>query len=71
MGIPLGSEKMPQGRRLPTSTHQKIAKVQLSLESLGVHFFQPTSRDCPNLPCDVVLDPEEWQAAWIVAHRTK
>jgi len=26
-------------------------------------------RDCPNMPCDVVFDPEEWQAAWIVAHR--
>lgn len=26
-------------------------------------------RDCPNLPCDVMFDPEEWQAAWIVAHR--
>jgi len=28
-------------------------------------------RDCPNLPCDVVFDPQEWQAAWIVAHRTQ
>ena len=28
-------------------------------------------RDCPNLPCDVVFDPEEWQAAWIVAHRAR
>ncbi|MCB1825527.1 MAG: IS4 family transposase [Candidatus Competibacteraceae bacterium] len=27
-------------------------------------------RDGPNLPCDVVFDPAEWQAAWIVAHRT-
>jgi hypothetical protein len=27
-------------------------------------------RDCPNLPCDVVFDPEEWQAAWIVAYRS-
>jgi hypothetical protein len=26
-------------------------------------------RDRPTLPCDVVFDPEEWQAAWIVAHR--
>jgi hypothetical protein len=26
-------------------------------------------RDCPDLPCDVVFDPEEWQAAWIVAYR--
>ena len=28
-------------------------------------------RDCPQLPCDVVFDPEEWQAAWIVAYRAK
>jgi hypothetical protein len=26
-------------------------------------------RDCPDLPCEGVFDPEEWQAAWIVAHR--
>lgn len=26
-------------------------------------------RDCPDLPCDVVFDPAEWQAAWIVAYR--
>lgn len=26
-------------------------------------------RDCPDLPCEVVFAPEEWQAAWIVAHR--
>jgi hypothetical protein len=28
-------------------------------------------RDCPQLPCDVVFDAEEWQAAWIVAYRAK
>jgi len=28
-------------------------------------------RECPNLSCEVVFDPEEWQAAWIVAHRAK
>ena len=28
-------------------------------------------RDGPNLPCDVVFDAEEWQAAWIVARRCK
>lgn len=26
-------------------------------------------RDCPQLPCEVMFDPEEWRAAWIVAHR--
>lgn len=28
-------------------------------------------REGPDLSCEVVFDPEEWQAAWIVAHRTK
>jgi len=28
-------------------------------------------RECPNLPCDVVFDSEEWQAAWIVEKRQK
>jgi hypothetical protein len=27
-------------------------------------------RECPNLPCEVVFDLEEWPAAWIVAHRS-
>jgi len=27
-------------------------------------------RECPDLPCEIVFDPEEWQAAWIVARRT-
>ena len=26
-------------------------------------------RDCPNLPCDVVFDPEVWPAAWLGAQR--
>lgn len=26
-------------------------------------------RECPDLPCEVVFTPEEWQAAWIVSHR--
>src|SRR5512135_3162007 len=26
-------------------------------------------RDYPDLPCEVMFDPEEWQAAWIVAKR--
>lgn len=31
----------------------------------------PWGRECPDLSCEVVFDPEEWQAAWIVAHREK
>ena len=28
-------------------------------------------RVCPDLSCEVVFDPEEWQAAWMVAHQKK
>ncbi len=28
-------------------------------------------RNCPDLPCEVLFDPEEWQAAWVVAKRSK
>ena len=28
-------------------------------------------RECPDLPCDVVFDTEEWQAAWIVEKRSQ
>jgi len=30
-----------------------------------------TGQACPNLPCDVVFDPQEWQAAWTVKYRRK
>lgn len=30
-----------------------------------------TGQACPNLPCDVVFDPEEWQAAWMAKYRRK
>jgi hypothetical protein len=28
-------------------------------------------RECPELPCDVLFDKEEWETAWVVTHRTK
>jgi hypothetical protein len=28
-------------------------------------------RDCPDLPGEVVFDPQEWQAAWLVAKRCR
>jgi hypothetical protein len=30
-----------------------------------------SGQQCPELPCDVIFDTEEWQAAWIVKHRSK
>ncbi len=32
-----------------------------------VHYFTMIGRDCPELPCDLILDDEEWKAVYIVA----
>ena len=34
-----------------------------------VQFLMLMGRTCPELPCEVVFDPEEWQAAYIVGKR--
>ncbi len=39
-----------------------IAWQMLMLMTLG--------RDVPELPCEVIFDREEWQAAWIVSQKT-
>ena len=38
-----------------------IAWQMLMLMTLG--------RDVPELPCEVIFDREEWQAAWIVSQK--
>jgi len=30
-----------------------------------------TARQCPDMPCDVVLETEEWHAIYIVSQRAK
>ncbi|CDI01115.1 hypothetical protein BN873_1060010 [Candidatus Competibacter denitrificans Run_A_D11] len=51
--------------------NHKALKVIYLIMAWRILHLVTWGRDCPNLPCDVVFDPEEWQAAWIVAHRTK
>lgn len=34
-----------------------------------VLYFTMLGRECPELPCDLIFDDEEWRAVYIVAHR--
>ncbi|MDX1606261.1 MAG: IS4 family transposase [Candidatus Competibacterales bacterium] len=47
--------------RYPRTFYLIIAWRILLLVTLG--------RDCPELDCEVLFTPEEWQAAWIVGRR--
>ncbi len=49
---------------------ERLLAVYLILAWRILHLVT-LGQECPGLPCDVVFDPEEWQAAWMVAHRQK
>ena len=36
-----------------------------------VLFLTMLGRKCPDLPCDVVFETEEWQAVYLVTYKTK
>lgn len=58
---------------LPLGTLERLerALVIYLIIAWRLLYLVTEGRDCPNLPCDVVFDPEEWPAVWIVAHRAK
>ena len=47
---------------------ERALVIYLSIAGRSLHLVT-WGRDCLDLPCTVVFDPEEWQAAWIVAYR--
>ncbi len=55
--------------QLGTLERLERALVIYLIVSWRVLYLVTVGRDCPELPCEVVFDPEEWRAAWIVAHR--
>jgi len=53
---------------------EKIERLELAvmfymLIAWRVHYFTMIGRDCPEMPCDLILDEEEWQAVYIVARQ--
>ena len=49
--------------QLATLERLERALVIYLIIAWGILYLATWGRDCPNLPCDVVFDPEEWQAA--------
>ena len=60
-----------EARQLGTLERLERALVLYLMSAWRILHLVTWGRDCPHLPCDVVFDPEEWQAAWIVAHRAQ
>jgi hypothetical protein len=57
---------------LPLATLERLERALVTdlIITWRILHLVTWGRDCPHLPGDVVFDPEEWQAAWIVAHRS-
>jgi hypothetical protein len=57
---------------LQLGTLERLERALVIYPIIARRILHPVTwgRDCPNLPCDVGFDPEEWQAAWIVAYRS-
>ncbi len=73
---PLGEVEFTRPAALDRSTRRVRQTLYRKAVTLPAHHGQPAvtvtwGRDYPRLPGDVVFDPEEWQAAWIVAYRAQ
>jgi hypothetical protein len=62
-----------QGRSPATGNVERLerALVIYLIIAWRILYLVTWGRECPALPCDVVFDREEWQAAWIVAYRRR
>ncbi len=47
------------------------ASVFYPIVAWRILYLVTRGQDCPQPPCDVVFDPEEWRAARIVAYHAK
>jgi hypothetical protein len=57
---------------LQLNTKERLEKaiVIYLIIAWRVLMLMTLGRDVPELPCDVIFDREEWQAAWIVSQKT-
>lgn len=57
----------------------QLGRIERLERALAIYFIiawrilhvVTTGQSCPELPCDVIFDPEEWQTAWLVNYREK
>lgn len=46
----------------------KVAIALYMVVAWRVLYIMRLGRECPNLPCDAVFEPEEWQSLWVICH---
>ena len=46
----------------------KVAIALYMVVAWRVMYLMKLGRECPDLPCDVVFDEDEWQGFWVIAH---
>jgi hypothetical protein len=46
----------------------KVAVALYMVVAWRVLYVMRLGRECPNLPCDAVFEPDEWQSLWVICH---
>ncbi len=54
--------------QLKTDERTKVAIALYMVVAWRVLFVMKLGRECPELPCDVVFEEEEWQSLWVICH---
>ena len=49
----------------------KVAIALYMIIAWRILYIMKLGRECPNLPCDVVFEEDEWQSLWVVAYGEK
>ncbi len=49
----------------------KTAVAVYMIVAWRVLYMMKLGRECPDLPCDVVFEEDEWQACWTICHGTE
>ncbi len=54
--------------QLKTDERTKVAIALYMVVAWRVLYVMKLGRECPELPCDVVFEEDEWQALWVVCY---
>lgn len=57
--------------QLKKDQRTKAAVALYMVVAWRVLFVMKLGRDCPDLPCDVVFDEDEWQSVWVICYGEK
>ena len=64
----LGSDPEPEELQFKDDEPTKVAIALYMVVAWRLLYVMKLGRKCPDLPCDVVFELDEWQAVWVVCH---